>query len=407
MKRLSKLKAHEVSLVSRAANRKSYLIFKSKDGAPMPEKTLTQQLALTPEDDARINALIAERVSRVEKAEGVAPLDERAQASLKAVYRILLPMKDIITADDVYALLDEAGIGDDDDEASDETDGVDPADAAEVALDKSGDNPNNKGDDVAKDAEDSAKVEKAAGKMMWDGETPKGMSADKHAKAMKAAQAAYKAFGCDDKTEKAADDDEEGVEKAAPWMKEKGVTKSADALAGVPAEARAWFEAVTKRADEANRALVQKSAALEAEVKGMREERVLKSYHDQLNGQFRHLPINVEKTARVLKTLSETDKEAHDDYLSTLKAANEAARVSKSFGQGGLYGSMGSTPGAGAEGRMTSGGSSAETQLEALVDGYVAKSSDRVSKADAWAKVLATDEGIRLYEQIAIDQGGR
>lgn len=360
----------------------------------------SQRLQLSPEDNARIDAVLADlQARRVAKAdgEGVAPLSDRSQAALKAVYRILLPHRGEITEDDIDELLEDLALDDSQDPVPVDAD-VDAAGESIQAAAKAATNTTAEGACMATSDD---KAEKAAGKMPWDTEPDDADKKKKHAAAKAAALKAFNAAMDDDedaKANKAADseDDEDGDEA------KKSVTKAADAL---PPETRAYFDAIQKKAAAERAALVEKSVALETQLHALMEEKAIKGHEAVLKSACGDLPIDVPKTARVLKSLAAIDQAAHDDYLATLKAANQACKVQKAFGGAGLYSVMGHSPGV--SGQLE--GATAEQKLEAMVNGVVAKSSGKCAHGDALRQVLATEEGLALYIENAeqAKRGGR
>jgi hypothetical protein len=392
-KRLSKLKASEVSLVNRGAIKRPFLIYKNEEGIPMAEKRMSEILTLTPAQEDRIDAAIAKHASAVAKDDEAMPLDERAQAALKAVYRILLPFKDQITEDMVDELIAE--LDPEDDEGDDDDDLLSEGDIEPEEVLQSADNetdPTEENDNMKKKA-DWEDMKKGAD---WAPKKPDGMDEAKHQAAVDSAKAAYsKACGA---AAKAADDEDDDGE---PFEEDKKMQKSAvsKAMNGVPAEHRAIFEAVQKAAEADKRQWVEKAASMEAEIRAMKDEKILKAYEEQVGVECQTLGLDVSKTARVLKSLSGSDQEAHDHYLETLRTSARSATGT------GIFKSHGVSPNASASRSVASNANgSAKAQLEAMVNGFVAK-GEAPSESAAWAAVLKSEQGIRLYEQAAKEGG--
>lgn len=391
-KRLKALKASEVSLVKAGAIKRPIFVLKNEQGLPMSEAAAKNPFALTPEQDAAADACIKSLAERVAKAAGDMPetegeddgLSERAQQALKAVYRILLPFKDEITDADLDALQDSIGMADGEagDEIVDE-DGNEVTNHEVVA--QSADGPPTDKEDTMADKDDDDVEKGAAEGMDWSKiSKPDGMSDDDHKAAMDMAKGAYKSKMKASKATKSADG-------ARTETKDEPVEKSLDAIA--------------KSYEESNKALIAKTASLESQIQKMNDERDVLAIESDVRAQFKHLAVDVAKTAKVLKSLRDTDKDAHDSYLESLRAANEQVKVSKSFGSGGLYGQIGqSVGGMGADGKYQAHvPTDAESQLEALVEQHVGKGDCR-TKADAWGAVLKTAKGAELYTQMAVEQ---
>lgn len=361
------------------------------------QPSLNELFAMSPEQEARIDALVAKRAQRVAKADegdadsagDAAPLDERAQAALKAVARILTPFADQLTEDDMAEMMAEVGIIDGDDEDGDDGDaedvdatdvGVTPADNTTLLVQRSAADNTQKDDSMADNAKPWEKDDMKKADAPSLPAQAEGVSDADYRAATKAALDAFKAAVSDNSTatEKAADDDDKDEDKDKA---EKSVAKSA----GVSA---------------AYAAVIAKSASLEARIREMEDEREMKGYAEQLRA-FSNLSIDVAKTARTLKTLAAHDRSAHDDYLAQLRSSNEQLRINKSS-PGGLYGSSQSHHG---QQTQASGNGSAEQELETMVNNYVAKSGSS-DKGAAWAAVLKTPEGLAAYEKSALERKG-
>lgn len=404
MKKLSDLKAHEVSLVKRGANKKPFLVLKNDRGESMAQAKPHMQFKLTADQAEAEDAFIERCMSRVIKADGASPLSDRAQAALKAVYRILLPFKAEITDADIDELAETIGVGqaDESDAPTDSDDVV--AEDEEVAQSADQDKDKDQGDEMANKADDQDKPAflKAA-----------DVKAEDHQAAMKAAKEAYKkALGA---TNKAADDESEESDK-----KEDGVTKSADITkspdwASLPAQVRAHFESVTKSADAEKRAWIEKSAGLEARVRKMEDEKEMAGYQAIVKSELRGLSLDVDKTCKVMKSLASVGPEELEGYVSHLRSLNEQVKVNKSFeSAGGLFGSAGQSAGAAHSGQISSYASSesgAQAKADELAKQYqashVAKADGTsMSFNDAYAAIMATPQGVDLYEQITRESRG-
>src|SRR5271157_2952072 len=123
MKQLHTLEPVEVSLVGKAANKKKFLIFKNRKGKTMTVAEQVKQMIAKadPKAMAALEKVVKEMSGgkkEVYKWKGEEPnssvgqLDERAQAALKAVGRILQPHSDQIHSGHLKEVADAVGVGD-------------------------------------------------------------------------------------------------------------------------------------------------------------------------------------------------------------------------------------------------------------------------------------------------------
>lgn len=394
LRRLKRLVASEVSLVNRGAVKRPFLIVKNKDGT-VPESPQRDLFAITPEQDAKIDEVIAKRAQPVAKDLGDdasgptdgAPEDdtdsdddgmpdERSMAALKAVYRILLPFKGQITedmVDDVLAELDlddNGEDGQDDDETADDEDvegDADDINTEDAAMAKSDNMP-----DALKD-----KLEKASD---WAPNQPEGMSDDDYTKAVAAAKAAFSgACSKDAGDDEDEDEDDDDVKKN---VKKSALPANAELVAKAEAEKKQW---------------IAKAADLEARLGKMESERVLKSHEDDVRRDCEVLGRDPAEQAQILKSAFEANEATGKAYRSLLA---ESAQLSRS---GGVFKSVGTSSNASFGAYVPSDGQgSARTQLEAMVKGLVQKGEQK-DEAAAWASVLNTKRGQELY---AADRNG-
>lgn len=373
MKRLYNLEPNEVSLVPRGANKKKFLIHKSKEGKPMP--TPTQELRelvknVDPAVMLNVEKVVKAMKSKAEKGATATggdsqDLSDRAQAALKAVARILSPFKDEISDAHMDAVQNEVGIEAPDDKT--------PKDEIEMSMDMP--------DGVEKDHHDEAM----------------GMAKSSYMQHME--KMGYRKYpdqqpkvGSEKGVMKDEDGDDEEEEEDSSVSK---VAKSEGALdlSAFPVGQRAQLEAIFKsHADltQENKTLVEKTANLEKELKVERDERVLKQFQEKTRG-LTHLGADSEELAVVLKSLNDSNPESMAKIEAVLKAANEQVRVAAATG--GLFSERGSSQG------RTGGGNSAQDKLEALVDATVQKSDGNKSREQIYEDVLKTAEGKRLYTE--------
>lgn len=388
VKRLKKLTAAEVSLVARGAVRRPFLIVKNKDGT-VPDTAQRDLFAITPEQDARIEQVIAKRAQPVAKDDATLTAtpdataedaaadadagmpDERSMAALKAVYRILLPFKGQISedmVDDVLAELDLDGTGED------------GQDGDEDAL----------GDDADGDIDDTQEEEAAMAKSQatkaadWSPTKPDGVSDDDHIKALAAAKAAYgNAISKDaDGNDNGDDEDDEDDNDVKKSVQKSALPGHAELVAKAEAEKKQW---------------IAKAAELEARLSKMEEERVLKSHEDDIRRDCQVLGKDAAQQAVILKSAYASSKEAGDAYRELLA---ESAKLSH---QSGVFKSVGTSSNASFGAYVPAdGGGSPRDQLEAMVKGLVQKGESK-DEAAAWATVLNTKRGQELY---AADRNG-
>lgn len=399
LKRLRKLVASEVSLVNRGAVRRPFLIVKNKDGT-VPDNAQRDLFAITPEQDKKLDAVIAKRAQPVAKDlgdEAAGPTDgapdetapdttddgiddnmpdERSMAALKAVYRILLPFKGQISEDMVDDVLAELDL---DDTGEDGQDDVETADDADVEGETDDINEEDtamaKGDGMPDELKD--KLEKGAS---WTPAQPEGMSDEDYNKAVAAAKAAFSgACSKDAGDDEDEDEDDKDVKKN---VSKSALPKHAELVAKAEAEKAQW---------------IAKAADLEARLGKMETERVLKSHEDDIRRDCEILGRDPGEQARILKSAFEANEETGKAFRSLLA---ESARLSR---EGGVFKSVGTSSNASFGSYVPSTGQgSPRAQLEAMVKGLVQKGETK-DEAAAWASVLNTSRGQELY---AADRNG-
>lgn len=421
MKRLSDLTPHEVSLVPRGANKKKFLIFKSRKGNEMSKTTEIQNMinAVDAKTMAGIDKVLKgmSKMGKTKKTEGKespgdkamkmkkmkkmkkdmngdlmprkdsaafkdagaanqatdegvshahTPLSDRAQAALKATARILAPFKDEITDDHMDAIQGELGIGSNEDEETPHDD--DEGEDGDVEM--SAAYPEEIEDEHHAEALDMAK--KAYGAHL------EKMGYRKYQDPSLEETNASKTVGKD--ADMDDDDEDEGEDDVSK------VSKSAD-LSAFSQNQRGQLEAIVKShnaALEENKVLVRKTADLEKQLKIERDERVLKGFKEQARS-FKHLGADTDELAMVMKSMAETDPRSFEKIEAILKSADEQIRVGSLFGESGSR-------------QSRSGGNAPADKLDALVDSVVAK-SDGKTKEQVYDEVLKTAEGKRLYAE--------
>jgi hypothetical protein len=385
MKRLHSLDAAEVSLVPRGAVKRKFLVLKSRTGEPsMTRKEILDLIKGEPDtmkrvekilkafgttDKVRQEAALQGEATKDENGEG--PLDERAQTALKAVVRILTPFKDQLSPMLLHEVLDAAGI-------------------------------------QMQSAEEQGGEKEGSSR-----QSPEQVKEEHKIEAMKAAQGAYKSHlqklgyqkypenqiaqkdmegddECEKSQEKSTDKKSDGDKEVE--KKEEGTVPNADdkesvmksLLSNLPKETKSAIEAVFKSQQELikkNDELTQK--LVETERTAKRKEYVAKA------AGFKHLGVNVEELAETMLALSETAPKQLEVIEKMLSSADEQV------GKGDLFKEFGSS--------LPAGGKSTWDKIEKAAEGYVAKSGEKASKAEAVDRFLATSEGKRMYEEYMND----
>jgi hypothetical protein len=444
VKKLHSLEPAEVSLVPRGANKKKFLALKSADGNPMTKEDLHKMISCDPETMKRVGKIIKDyndgcgvakdklttegrehvaghnfaepkdrkypiedeaharnalaRVSqhgtpeekkKVEAAVyakypglkarhdeakkaadmpnneqlGQGPLDEKGQAALQAVVRILNPMKETLSPVLLRSVLDAAGF------------------QLDTAKSHGGEMDHEMEQD---EMEKSSRM------------SPEKVKEEHHIAAMKVAKDAYKAelaklgyqkYPTEQISQKAVDHDpdepgqdleQEGLmhdpdkEGEGEMQHKSGVMKSL--LAGVPKESRGAIEAIFKAHEETK-------MRLEAVTKAARH----KEFVEKAAG-YRHLGVATEELAVTLEALPTKQLEVVEKML---KAADE--QISK----GKLYAEFGTNQ----PNPAIMGPEASWANIQKAAHGYVAKSGEKLSDAEAMDKFIQTPEGKNMYNQ--------
>jgi len=378
MRKLFSLDPKEVSLVTRAANKKKFLITKAHGEVQMNEKEI-QTLVTTidkptlgridkilkafgmKKDESKDNAEKeihvdidshkdeSEEGGEIEKEES-APLSDRAQAALKAVARILAPFKEEIKDEHLDAIQQELGMMEGKDE----------------------------------------ELEK--GQMA---QPQKEISKEHSAEAMEEAKKAYKShleklgyrkYPDEEVAQKSKSVLDEGDDEEEEDVSKEKVAKSEVDLSAFPKEQRTHLEMIFK----SNAELVTKNADLEKQLNAEREARIQKEFSERA-AQFKHLG-DTNEIAAILKSLSEKDPEAFKKTETILKTANDQ------IAKGELFKELGTRTG-GSVG-------DAEGRLNALVDSVVQKSGNTKTKEQIYAEVLESSEGRKLYSDMMNSRPG-
>lgn len=426
MKRLSDLDVAEVSLVPRGANKKKFLIFKSRKGNTMADNEIRNLInSVDPETMKKVDQVL-KSMTKMKKTKGEEspgdtakskedmkkdkggdmppkkdsasmptkkgkmpeafkkddeggdmgdvmmsddeqgqPLSERAQAAVKAISRIAAPFKDELSGQHIQAALKEVGF----------QDGAEGAEQDE------------------KDPHDEQVH------MSWA--IPEGIEDEHHETALDMARKSYKDHlekmgyrkypdpslegtnGLQKSKHGVDEDDEEDEEEEEHVGK---VAKSLD-LSSFPKAQQEQLHMIFK----SNNELVKKNADLEKELKVERDIRKMKEFEERAKS-FKHLGVNSNELATIMKSLSESDTENFEKVERILKSLNNQ------MGQGSsLYSELGS--------RISkSDGNSAEAQLDTLVASVVQKSDGSKTKEMIYDEVTQTREGKKLLQQVMDEQ---
>lgn len=385
-KRLTKLEPGEVSVVSRAANRKKFHILKNEDGSmPDTAPTSNSNAALISaidsisEGDLESISKAAEAVA-IAKADGSEAADSRLQTTLRAVGKMLVPYTKArddgtpaITRADLDPIFDALGIGTADETSAYEEDAEQAEEQFNMSVEKGVDGPGC-----------GPGVEKAEAAMSGMGK-PEGVSDADHEAAKKAAKDAYDAA--------MAKAGYSGTKKAEDEKKPEAETKSEDAkmdkedveksaLSGFNAEQRAALAPIFKSQREAIAKAEAKAARLEETL--LRKEIVAKA------AGFKNLGVSAEELAEQLFDMQTKHPEGLPRFEKLLKSLDAQA------GHGSLYKEVGSSAPAAT-------GSSAAERLDGAVASLVAKSDGR-SKAQVYRDFIKTPEGQELYKAYTAEQ---
>lgn len=363
MKQLSDLETKEVSLVDKAANKKRFIVFKSKE-APIAK-----------EDDQKLMAKVTKKVKEmVAKEDDGSGLSDRAQSALRAVARILAPFKDEITDAHLDAIQSEVGIN---------AESEQPGEVGEEEIEmKKPDGVSDKDHADAMEEANKAYMAKL-GKPLYPAKQPQQKSQkemDEEESEKVAAKKAADAKAADEASKPKDKKEDDGVEK-------NNVTKSLD-LSAFPEAQRPQLEAIFKHQNETIGGLVQKNVDLEKQLKDRDAKDLEKEFVSKADG----LPNVGLAKADVIESLKDAHKAGPEAYA---RAVKNFETINKQNASSSLFKAIGSS-GVGASG-------DAQGRLDALVESTVAKSSGK-TKEEVYVEVLQSTEGQKLYAEA---QAGR
>lgn len=311
---------------------------------------------MTPEEIKKmleqIQKLPSDKIAEIKKALMVEGEDKigkekspKAQAAMKAVGRILGPMKDELKKSDMDEMMKSLGMADEEDCKK-----VD----IEMSATQSGE----------KVKDEHVALAKASAKKAFDDELQK---------------LGYQMYPEQQITQKKkSDEDEEDEDEGEDDVSK--VNKADEKLSAFNAEQKVQLESIFK----ANEELVTKNADLEKQLKAEREIRVNREFDEKA---AKYAPIgDVKKFATILKSASEQSAESLktlEDMLDGQLAASKASEVFKEYGT-----------------RRSAEGGDYETKIEALVDSKfneIRKSDKSMTREMVYEEVLKSDEGKKLY----------
>ncbi len=392
MKNLHDLEPAEVSLVTRGANKRKFLVFKSQKGNSVTKAAKEIQDLMKNVDPA-----IIAKVEKVIKdmstpqipgaanpnAQSTMP-SERAQAALKAAARILTPFQKELGGELLQKVMQAAGM--------------------QMPDGKPG---TIEGNNMGLENKDTNKSST---------QSPEKVTDEHAALAMKDAECAYKAAlaklgyqkypegklqmksleGAD-----AADADEEddveksGVKKAD---KPKGESKVAEQvlkadgslnLEAIPEAVRPAVEHIFKAQQE----LVKKNADLTKELEDRKSAEAKREVVAKADS-YTHLGIPKEEIVATLEDAKKAGTEAYIRITKQFDTLNEQSRTS------GLFKEVGSSLSGGP------GSAGAWEAIEKAAISFVQKSGEKMTKEAAVEKYLETDEGNRQYAEYKANRKG-
>jgi hypothetical protein len=406
MRELFDLDPFEVSLVDEGANKKKFLIMKSRKGSQMSrtqrqeirelinsvdaktmgrvEKVLKSMHPIKKEDGdmepKKDSAVFKEEMGMACKEDESQPISERAQAALKAVARILAPFKDELHDGHMDAVQHEIGMHD--------------SPEAKAA-----------GPEMGMEGMEKAKA------------FPQEVKDEHHVEALGMAKAAYKEHlekmgyrqhpdpdleGTNGEVNKAKppmgeeEEDEDEIEKNKEARVSKtAVNKSAVDLSAFPKEQRSQLELIfkaNKDLQDQNKELVQKAANMEKalaerDAKDKDREYVAKA------ATFTHLGIPTEEVVESLRDAAKVGEKSYE------RVCKQFAQISEQNKTGGLFKEIGS--------RLPNDGTiDAEMRLNKLVDSVIQKSDSKMTREQIYEQVIQSAEGSKLYSEMKSKRPG-
>lgn len=372
MQELYDLEPAEVSLVTKGANKKKFLIFKSAGGEmPNAKEVIEMVRKADPEAMKQVEEILKAMpgdYSATGTGTGIESLiDPKVAMAMKAVARILLPFKDMITFEQICEVMEAIGIptaaaeepviGEDGEEIVEGEDGEEDSEFLDEKDLDAEDDPTN--DDI--ETMDTNEEEEAEEDLV-----------DKTKKVKKNDNQTSPDSGKEDLVEKAA------------IIKADG---SLD-LSAVPEAVRPAVELIYKGQQDA----VKKAADLESQLKVERDERVSKELSAKADS-FKHLGLPREDVMKSLQEAHTLGKESYERVCKMFETTNKQAETSN------LFKELGSSQG-------SEKGSGSWEAIEKAAQAHVEKSGEKISKADAVTKFLETAEGSKMYGEYKAQRGG-
>lgn len=382
MKRLHSLEPAEVSLVTRGANKRKFLIFKSmekqmldliKNADPKAmaavEKVLKEYCGTTKSTGL---AGAAQNPANEQAAPGAATVgpSERAMAALKAAARILTPFKGELEGELLQKVMQAAGM---------EMSPAAPAPRAEGGNMETNKGMSSQSPEPIKE-EHTVEALKAADEAFKQALAKLGYQKYPEGKLqMKAAEPKIAPEGKDKADIEKADKSKQGDPKVSEQILKADGSLNLEA---VPAEMRAVAEVIFKGQQE----LVKKNAELtknlaDRDAADAKREVIAKA------DSYTHVGLPREE---IIATLEDARKLGTESYVrickqfDTLNTQGKSSNIFKEFGSN-------------LEGKSNGAGS--WEAIEKAAQAYVAKSGEKVSKEQAVTNFLETAEGQRMYRE--------
>ncbi len=455
MKRLYDLDPAEVSLVSKGANKRKFLIFKSQNGDEVPTdtKSLLEQIKKAdPKVLAEVEEVTKNYYQMAANPQGGDPmqmgLSDRAQAALKAVARILLPFKQELTLDVIDQVLESVGIfaeadlmGDDPMSPDNGDDGYYDDQGQEGSGDFEDPNDDSEGEVFAKGGPGSGRTSGGgSGRNSPENRTSRRqaslgqsnlrqVASAQHGQSVRSGQQRSRVnsnqsdlarrvqstrtssrrgmiksdmYAMKEAINKSADGKPEGTKKpqeaTMPEAVKQPVVKSDGTIdfSQVPEAVRPALELIYKSNQElatANKELVQKNADLK---KQQDEDRAAVREKEivQKSAEFSHLGIPAADIVDQLKLADKAGKEMFDKVCKNFEALSNQSKESAMFKE------LGTTQNNGR-------GGDAYALIEKAAEAWVQKSGEKLTKEQAFTEFIEkSSEGQKMYAEYKKQRGG-
>jgi hypothetical protein len=176
-------------------------------------------------------------------------------------------------------------------------------------------------------------------------------------------------------------------EEDYPMPKEKAQAKKAEGEEQEATEVEKQLADIRKAHEEQISALTKQNEEIRKSLDTEREERRRQTLIAKAKDELSYCPgQSAEEQADLILKLEKVDKELADQQWAQMKATSEAMQKSEMFRE------AGASFGSGSEG-------SAYAKLEKMAAGLVEKSTGDLTSEQAFARVIKTAEGAKLYSQ--------